>query len=239
MSVLLAARTRTLRTLRQRGILALRAPLALGFGSFHLARFGVRFRRRGSRRFLDASGLGEILHRVVVLARARVAAFAVVAAAAQRIHLTRCAPARLATSSVLLAHLATLSLLHPVLFAAFVLQAVLEVATTAELALLRFGRLPLLRRRTALRLLAIRRTALRLLAIRHAALRLLPIRRAALRLLSLATATWVVLAAIALLHPLQVTILLGPAIGLLARLVAALPSMSRAALLRSHEPSSS
>ncbi|HWC47089.1 MAG TPA: hypothetical protein VG868_13355 [Casimicrobiaceae bacterium] len=133
------------------------------------------------------------------------------------------------TLRVLLAHLATLRLLHPVLFAAFVLQAVLEVTMAAELALLRFRRLALLRRRTALRRLAVRR----------AALRRLPIRRIALRLLSLGTATWVVLTAVALLHPLQVTILLGPAIGLLARLVAALPSMSRAALLRSHEPSSS
>ncbi|HET8584152.1 MAG TPA: hypothetical protein VFM89_00295 [Casimicrobiaceae bacterium] len=219
MSVLLAARTRTLRTLRQRRILALRAPLALGFGSFHLARFGVRFRRRGSRCFLDASGLGKILHRVVVLARAPIAAFAVVAPAAQRIHLSRSALTRLATLRVLLAHLATLRLLHPVLFAAFVLQAVLEVTMAAELALLRFRRLALLQRRTAFRRL--------------------PIRRIALRLLSLGTATWVVLTAVALLHPLQVTILLGPAIGLLARLVAALPSMSRAALLRSHEPSSS
>jgi hypothetical protein len=55
----------------------------------------------------------------------------------------------------------------------------------------------------------------------------------------LGVAASMLLAAIALLHPLQVTILLRPAIGLLARLLAALPSVSRAALLRTHEPSSS
>jgi hypothetical protein len=64
---------------------------------------------------------------------------------------------------------------------------------------------------------------------RTAALRLLPGRGAAL----------VVLAAIALLVALQVAILLRPVVGLLAVLLAALPSVSRAALLRTHEPSSS
>jgi hypothetical protein len=87
------------------------------------------------------------------------------------------------------------------------------------LALLRFRRLALLRRRAAFRRLAIRRAGLRWLMLR--------------------VAVSMLLAAIALLHPLQVTILLRPAIGLLARLLAALPSVSRAALLRTHEPSSS